>query len=218
MTSVNLYGNQDNDSIRWTDRLFSRPFTVAKGKIVPDSQYPYKLYIETNSGNDTLMSPLALTILSFMVDKETSLVYRHRHQLHLGWWKWRGCPDLQQVVGNTSIQGSGSTSDTAADSVVLASTATDINVTFAEGADSLHLSKGATNATIAAGGGGDSLFASLTLASSSIEAGLGDDSISLSVLSGSTIYAGSGADSITIAKGVSSRFTPTRETIHHCYR
>ena len=88
-----------------------------------------------------------------------------------------------------------------ADSVVLASTASDINVTFAEGADSLHLSKGATNATT--GELGDAICFS-DPCRCSIGAGLGDDSISLSVVSGSTISAGSGAGSITFAKGVSS--------------
>ena len=46
-------------------------------------------------------------------------------------------------------------------------------------------------------------FASLTLASSSVRLVLVTIPF-LSVLSGSTIYAGSGADSIRIAKGVSS--------------
>ena len=64
--------------------------------------------------------------------------------------------------------------------------ATDINVTFAEGADSLSLAKGATNATVAAAAGNDTVVAALTFASSSIEAAAGDDSLSISVLSGST--------------------------------
>ena len=44
----------------------------------------------------------------------------------------------------------------------------------------------------------------LTLASSSVEAAAGDDSLSVSVLSGSTITAGSGADTINLVKAISS--------------
>ena len=46
----------------------------------------------------------------------------------------------------------------------------------------------------------------MTLANSSIEAAAGDDSLSISVLSGSTIF-GSGADTINLAKVFHLRFT-----------
>ena len=111
---------------------------------------------------------------------------------------------FSNVVGGTSVKGSGSSTDSGNDTVVLSSSATDINVTFAEGADSLSLAKGASNATVAAGGGNDTVVAALTLGSSSIEAAAGDDSLSISVLSLSTLTAGSGADSINLAKGISS--------------
>ena len=61
--------------------------------------------------------------------------------------------------------------------------------------------KGATNATVSAAAGNDTVVAALTLASSSIESAAGDDSLSISVLSLSTLTAGSGADSINLAKG-----------------
>ena len=117
---------------------------------------------------------------------------------------------FSNVVGGTSVKGSGSSTDSGNDTVVLSSSATDINVTFAEGADSLSLAKGASNATVAAGGGNDTVVAALTLGSSSIEAAAGDDSLSISVLSLSTLTAGSGADSINLPRASLQRFIQTK--------
>ena len=106
------------------------------------------------------------------------------------------------AVGNTSVRSHDE--ETANDTVVFSSTAKDVNVDFADGADSLSLAKGGTNVTVSAAGGNDTVVAALTFGSSSIQAADGDDSLSLSVLSLSTLTAGSGADTIDIAKGISS--------------
>ena len=69
--------------------------------------------------------------------------------------------------------------------------------------------RGATNATVAAAAGNDTIVAALTLANSSIESAAGADSLSFCAGS-STIYAGSGADSINLSKTVSSSLLKPR--------
>ena len=106
---------------------------------------------------------------------------------------------FSNVVGSTSVKGFGSSEDSGNDTVVFASTATDVNVDFAGGADSLHFSK-AQPTQLLQQPVSDTVVAALTFASSSISGAAGDDSLSLSVLSLSTLTAGSGADTINLAK------------------
>ena len=86
------------------------------------------------------------------------------------------------------------------------------HVDFAEGDDSLSFGKGATNATVVAAGGNDTVVAALT----SLEAQLRLQLVILtfiSVLSLSTLTAGSGADSINLEDGISSEVYTTKELI-----
>ena len=125
-----------------------------------------------------LMSPLASKIPSYTVAREKIALSMTGTVTNSTLIAGSGADllNFNNVVGNASIKGFGSAEDSSNDTVVLASSATDINVDFAAGADSLSLAKGATNATVAAAAGNDTVVAALTVASSSIQAAAGDDS------------------------------------------
>ena len=178
---------------------------MVKGKTASKSAIPSQFHIEGNSGNDTIdiTARIENTPACRSGDDRFSLTGTVTTSTLVG-GIGADLLTFSNVVGNTSVKAFGSAEDTDNDTVVFTSSATDINVDFAEGADSLSLAKGATNATVAAAAGNDTVIAALTFANSSIEAAAGDDSLSISVLSGSTISGGSGGDTVNLSKAVSS--------------
>ena len=142
LTSVQLYGNQENDTIRLTGPTVETSLYGGKGE---DSlQIRNTLtssYVESNSGNDTIdvTARVENTFLhAGQGDDRFSLTGTVTDSTLVG-GSGADLVTFNNVVGNTSIKGFGATEDTANDTVVFTSTTNDINVDFAEGADSLSL-------------------------------------------------------------------------------
>ena len=96
---------------------------------------------------------------------------------------------FNNVVGNTfHPRISGGTERHIQRHCCLQSSASDVNVDLAEGADSLPSPRVQPTPLLQQQAGNDTVVAALTLAGSSVEAAAGDDSLSISVLSGSTVY------------------------------
>ena len=166
LTSVKLYGNQDNDTIRLTGPTVETSLFGGKGEdSLQIRDTLTSSYVESNSGNDTIdvTARIENTFLhAGQGDDRFSLTGTVTNSTLVA-GSGGDLLTFSNVVGGTSVKGSGSSTDSGNDTVVFSSSATDINVTFAEGADSLSLAKGATNATVAAGAGNDTVVAALTL-------------------------------------------------------